>query len=225
MQARPIVLALFMAAFVFNSNAQELSIDSSAEKKVFYRNIFKVNLFPMIGGRLNLAWEGGTQKMPGFEVSLEGLGLFAKDQDKPRGFTGQLGYRKYIHKYSEEAQHPNSAFFIMPALKIGYAAYYEYLPFYDANNKKIGDLKNNVSTNFFIPSLSIGRQFVLHQRFSLDLFAGLGYLIKSKTNTLTVYRQEVYSPVQNPFMYGFYQAVSNLPLVGHASVRFGYLFN
>ena len=179
----------------------------------------------MIGGRFNLAWEGGTKKMPGFEFSLEALGIFAKDQDKPKGFTGQLGYRKYIHKYSEEAVHPNSAFFIMPALKIGYAAYYEYLPYYDANNKKIGDLKNNVNTNFFIPSLSIGRQFVLHKRFSLDLVAGLGYLLKSKTNALLVYRQETYSPVQNPFMYGFYQAVSNLPIVGHASVRFGYLFN
>jgi hypothetical protein len=211
-------------AFVYNSNAQDSIVDSSAEIQVFYRNIFKVNLFPMIGGRLNLAWEGGTKKMPGFEVSLEGLGIFAKDQDKPKGFTGQLGYRKYIHKYSEEALHPNSAFFIMPALKIGYANYYEYRTIYDPlGNKSV--LKNNVSTNFFIPSLSIGRQFVLHKRFSLDLVAGLGYFIKTKTNTLTVYRQETYSPVQDPFMYGFLQASNDLPIVGSASVRFGYLFN
>ena len=99
MNARLIVLALFMEVFVFNSNGQELSIDSSGEKKVFYKNIFKVNLFPMIGGRLNLAWEGGTEKMPGFEVSVEGIGLFGKNQNQPKGFTGQLGYRKYIHKY------------------------------------------------------------------------------------------------------------------------------
>ena len=224
MQARPIVLVLFMA-FVFNSNGQESSVESSSDSGVFYRNVFKVNLFPMIGGRFNLAWEGGTKKMPGFEVSLEALGIFAKDQDRPKGFAGQLGYRKYIHKYSEEALHPNSAFFIQPAIKIGYANYYEYFPIYDASNKKIGDYKNNVSTNFFIPSLSIGRQFVLHKRFSLDLVAGIGYFIKTKTNTLTVYRQETYSPVQNPFMYGFYQPVSNLPLLGSASVRFGYLFN
>jgi len=223
MNARPIVLALFMAAFVFNSNGQELSIDSSGEEKVFYKNIFKVNLFPMIGGRLNLAWEGGTEKMPGFEVSVEGLGLFAKDQDQPKGFTGQLGYRKYIHKYSEEALHPNSAFFIMPALKIGYANYYEYLTLYDPlGNKSV--LKNNVSTNFFIPSLSIGRQFVLHQRFSLDLVAGIGYFIKTKTNNLSL-RQETYSPVQDPLKYGFLQASNDLPLIGYASVRFGYLFN
>ena len=130
MNARPIILSLFMA-FVFISNAQDSFVDSNTDSGVFYKNIFKVNLFPMIGGRLNLAWEGGTKKMPGFEVSLEGIGLFAKDQDKPKGFTGQLGYRKYIHKYSEEALHPNSAFFIQPALKIGYAAYYEYLTLYD----------------------------------------------------------------------------------------------
>lgn len=222
MNARPIILSLFMA-FVFISNAQDSFVDSNTDSGVFYKNIFKVNLFPMIGGRLNLAWEGGTKKMPGFEVSLEGIGLFAKDQDKPKGFTGQLGYRKYIHKYSEEALHPNSAFFIQPALKIGYAAYYEYLTLYDPlGNKSV--LKNNVSTNFFIPSLSIGRQFVLHQRFSLDLVAGIGYFIKTKTNNLSL-RQEAYSPVQDPFMYGFYQAVSNLPLVGYASVRCGYLFN
>jgi len=201
------------------SNMPESSIDSG----VFYRNVFKVNLFPMIGGRLNLAWEGGTKKMPGFEVSIEGLGIFANDQDQPKGFTGQLGYRKYIHKYSEEAQHPNSAFFLQPAFKIGYTNYYEYLTLYDPlGNKSV--LKNNVSTNFFIPSLSIGRQFVLHQRFSLDFVAGIGYFIKTKTNNLSL-RQETFSPVQNPFMYGFYQAVSNLPLVGSASVRFGYLFN
>ena len=223
MQARPIVLSLFMA-FVFISNAQDSYVDSSAEEEVYYRNVFKVNLFPMIGGRFNLAWEGGTKKMPGFEVSLEGLGVFAKDQDRPNGFTGQLGYRKYVHKYSEESQHPNSAFFIMPAFKIGYTNYYEYMTIYDPlGNKSV--LKNNVSTNFFIPSFSIGRQFVLHKRFSLDLVAGIGYFIKTKTNTLMVYRQETYSPVQNPFMYGFYQPVSNLPLVGSASVRFGYLFN
>lgn len=223
MNARPIILSLFMA-FVYISNAQDSFVDSSAEEQVFYRNVFKVNLFPMIGGRLNLAWEGGTKKMPGFEVSLEGLGIFAKDQDRPKGFTGQLGYRKYIHKYSEEALHPNSAFFIMPAFKIGYTNYYEYMTIYDPlGNKSI--LKNNVSTNFFIPSLSIGRQFVLHKRFSLDLVAGIGYFIKTKTNTLTVYRQETYSPVQNPFMYGFFQASNDLPIVGTASVRFGYLFN
>lgn len=223
MNARPIILSLFMA-FVNISNAQDSFVDSSAEEQVFYRNVFKVNLFPMIGGRLNLAWEGGTKKMPGFEVSLEGLGIFAKDQDRPKGFTGQLGYRKYIHKYSEEALHPNSAFFIMPAFKIGYTNYYEYMTIYDPlGNKSI--LKNNVSTNFFIPSLSIGRQFVLHKRFSLDLVAGIGYFIKTKTNTLTVYRQEAYSPVQNPFMYGFFQASNDLPIVGTASVRFGYLFN
>jgi hypothetical protein len=163
---------------------QSTETKSSNDSGVLYRNIFKVNIFKMIGGRLNLAWEGGTEKMPGFEVSVEGIGLFGKNQDQPKGFTGQLGYRKYIHKYSEEALHPNSAFFIMPALKIGYAAYYEYIPFYDANNKKIGDLKNNVSTNFFIPSLNIGRQFVLHQRFSLDLVAGIGYFIKTKTNII-----------------------------------------
>jgi hypothetical protein len=197
--------------------------ESSSDSGVFYRNVFKVNLFPMIGGRLNLAWEGGTKKMPGFEVSIEGLGIFANDQDQPKGFTGQLGYRKYIHKYSEEAQHPNSAFFLQPAFKIGYTNYYEYLTLYDPlGNKSV--LKNNVSTNFFIPSLSIGRQFVLHQRFSLDFVAGIGYFIKTKTNNLSL-RQETFSPVQNPFMYGFYQAVSNLPLVGSASVRFGYLFN
>ncbi len=223
MNARPIILSLFMA-FVNISNAQDSFVDSSAEEQVFYRNVFKVNLFPMIGGRLNLAWEGGTKKMPGFEVSLEGLGIFAKDQDRPKGFTGQLGYRKYIHKYSEEALHPNSAFFIMPAFKIGYTNYYEYMTIYDPlGNKSV--LKNNVSTNFFIPSLSIGRQFVLHKRFSLDLVAGIGYFIKTKTNTLTVYRQEAYSPVQNPFMYGFFQASNDLPIVGTASVRFGYLFN
>lgn len=223
MNARPIILSLFMA-FVNISNAQDSFVDSSAEEQVFYRNVFKVNLFPMIGGRLNLAWEGGTKKMPGFEVSLEGLGIFAKDQDRPKGFTGQLGYRKYIHKYSEEALHPNSAFFIMPAFKIGYTNYYEYMTIYDPlGNKSV--LKNNVSTNFFIPSLSIGRQFVLHKRFSLDLVAGIGYFIKTKTNTLAVYRQETYSPVQNPFMYGFFQASNDLPIVGTASVRFGYLFN
>lgn len=223
MNARPIILSLFMA-FVNISNAQDSFVDSSAEEQVFYRNVFKVNLFPMIGGRLNLAWEGGTKKMPGFEVSLEGLGIFAKDQDRPKGFTGQLGYRKYIHKYSEEALHPNSAFFIMPAFKIGYTNYYEYMTIYDPlGNKSI--LKNNVSTNFFIPSLSIGRQFVLHKRFSLDLVAGIGYFIKTKTNTLTLYRQEAYSPVQNPFMYGFFQVSNDLPIVGTASVRFGYLFN
>lgn len=223
MNARPIILSLFMA-FVNISNAQDSFVDSSAEEQVFYRNVFKVNLFPMIGGRLNLAWEGGTKKMPGFEVSLEGLGIFAKDQDRPKGFTGQLGYRKYIHKYSEEALHPNSAFFIMPAFKIGYTNYYEYMTIYDPlGNKSV--LKNNVSTNFFIPSLSIGRQFVLHKRFSLDLVAGIGYFIKTKTNTLTLYRQEAYSPVQNPFMYGFFQASNDLPIVGTASVRFGYLFN
>ncbi len=223
MNARPIILSLFMA-FVNISNAQDSFVDSSAEEQVFYRNVFKVNLFPMIGGRLNLAWEGGTKKKPGFEVSLEGLGIFAKDQDRPKGFTGQLGYRKYIHKYSEEALHPNSAFFIMPAFKIGYTNYYEYMTIYDPlGNKSV--LKNNVSTNFFIPSLSIGRQFVLHKRFSLDLVAGIGYFIKTKTNTLTVYRQEAYSPVQNPFMYGFFQASNDLPIVGTASVRFGYLFN
>lgn len=221
-----LTLILLCTTFSVSVFAQEQStaVESGNDSGVFYRNVFKVNLFPMIGGRLNLAWEGGTKKMPGFEVSLEGLGIFAKDQDRPKGFTGQLGYRKYIHKYSEEALHPNSAFFIMPAFKIGYTNYYEYMTIYDPlGNKSV--LKNNVSTNFFIPSLSIGRQFVLHKRFSLDLVAGIGYFIKTKTNTLTVYRQETYSPVQNPFMYGFFQASNDLPIVGTASVRFGYLFN
>jgi hypothetical protein len=219
------MLLLLCTVFSITIFAQDPSTipESSIDSGVFYRNVFKVNLFPMIGGRLNLAWEGGTKKMPGFEVSIEGLGIFANDQDQPKGFTGQLGYRKYIHKYSEEAQHPNSAFFLQPAFKIGYTNYYEYLALYDPlGNKSV--LKNNVSTNFFIPSLSIGRQFVLHQRFSLDFVAGIGYFIKTKTNNLSL-RQETFSPVQNPFMYGFYQAVSNLPLVGSASVRFGYLFN
>ena len=226
MQLR-LTLILLCTTFSVSIFAQEQSTaaESGNDSGVFYRNVFKVNLFPMIGGRLNLAWEGGTKKMPGVEVSLEGIGVFAKDQDRPNGFTGQLGYRKYIHKFSEEALHPNSAFFIMSALKIGYTNYYEYMTLYDASNNKIGEVKNNVSTNFFIPSLSIGRQFVLHQRFSLDLVAGIGYFIKTKTNTLLAYRQETYSPVQNPFMYGFLQASNELPIVGTASVRFGYLFN
>ena len=213
-----LMLAVAQSQSVAENNAEPMASDSLFH----YKNFIKVNLFPMIGGRLNIAWEGGSVKKSAFEVGLEGIGLFAKGSELPKGFAGQLGYRFYT-QFIEATQHPNSGFFIMPAFKMAYTQYFEYLTVYDGvGNKTV--FKNQVNSSYFIPNINIGKQFVLHKRFSLELMAGIGYLLQSGDNSNPLVSR-TYTPVQDPLKYGFFQWSNTLPIVGSATVRLGYLFN
>lgn len=218
-------LLLLCSTLSFSCFAQESNQNSQSgfqdDSIVWHKNNIKVNLFPMLGGRLNIAWETSIRRFPAIDLSLEGIGVFTNREDRPKGFMAQLGHRFYSASNSEEPQHPNSGFFFMPAFKAGFTQYIGDVFVTD----KMGNttlLRKNVYKNLFIPNLNIGMKFVMYKRFSLELTAGVGYLF---TNKSTEVLRDNYTPTKDPFMFGFYQYSAEKPVVGSATVRLGYVFN
>lgn len=215
---------LLCLAFSFSCFAQENDQNSQSGSQndsiVWHKNNVKVNLFPMLGGRLNLVWETSIRRFPSLEVSIEGIGIFTNREDRPKGVMAQLGPRFYAESRSEEPQHPNSGFFFMPAFKAGFTQYIDDV----FVNDKMGNtilIRKNIYKNFFIPNLNIGMKFVMYKRFSLELTAGVGYLFSNKSTEIS---RNNYNPTRNPFTFGFYQYSVEKPVVGSATVRLGYLF-
>lgn len=219
-------VALLFASFCFVAlQAQSGSakdIDSSDKEKI-HNEIIKVNLFPMIGGRLSFDYELGLNSKKSKSSLLFGLDAFGafpitqyKD-NQPKGYAGALSYRQY---YKSSNGHLLDGGFVQLCGRLGLLNHVEQRSIQVSPSKylTIEERINNYHATLF---LGIGKQFVLYDRFSLEYLMGLGYYKSS--NELSNESLYAISPQNTPTVFGFWNYYDK-PLALSIGIKMGYVF-
>jgi len=220
------LIALLFACFYFVAvHAQtELAVDAdSSSKEKIHNEIFKVNLFPMIGGRLSFDYEIGIDSKSGKASLLFGVdafGVFPVTQysaNKPKGYAGALNYRKY---FSSSNAHPLDGGFVQLSGRVGILNHVEPRSVMVAPGQyiTIDERINNTHATFF---LGIGKQYVLHDRFALEYSMGVGAYIGN--NDLSKETYYSVSPQNTPTIFGFWN-YEDTPLAVTFGIKMGYVF-
>lgn len=209
------LLFFWQAAIV---NAQDEPAFHAREK-----NIFKLNMFPMLGDRLCFAWEHSIEKTQSVELGLEGLGLFGKyETGKIRGVVASASIRFYsLSKDNEGKYRLMNGTYLQPTVKAGYSSYDDTYMRDDLSGKLV-EVKEHYVTNYWMALMQTGKQFIIYKRFCLDFTLGAGICIQTGTqHNPTLYNRNINSVFEHGFA-----TISRTysPFILTTSIRLGYVF-
>jgi hypothetical protein len=220
------LIALLFACFYFVAvHAQtELAVDtvSNSEGKI-HNEIFKINLFPMIGGRLSFDYEIGINSKLGKASLLFGVDAFGVfpvtqySENQPKGYAGALTYRQY---FKSSNGHPLDGSFVQLSGRVGILNHVEPRSILVAPSQyvTIDERINNTHATIF---LGIGKQYVLYDRFALEYSLGVGAYISN--NDLSKESLYAVSPQNTPTIFGFWN-YGDTPLALTFGIKMGYVF-
>jgi hypothetical protein len=197
------------------------SDDASINKE--HNEIIKVNLFPMIGGRLSFDYEFGLQSKKHRSSMLFGVdayGVFPVTQyqvNDPKGYAANLTVRRYFENVSTNVLDGG---FVQLSGRLAYLSHIEPRSVLIAPSQYItvNERINNPHATVFV---GLGKQFVLYQRFSIEYMAGFGVYINS--NDLAKEGLYAISPQSSPTVAGFWN-YEDTPLALTCSIKMGYVF-
>lgn len=195
---------------------------SEAPEKV-HNEIFKVNLFPMIGGRLAFSYELGMQSkdnQSSLLFGLESFGTFSLIQyeiNTPKGFSASLAYRRY---FNQSVSQPLDGGFVQLSGGLGFMNHIEKRSVMVTPTQylTVDERMNNPHATIFV---GVGKQFVLYKRFALEYMLGLGAYITS--NDLSKEAFYAISPQNTPTVFGFWN-YEDTPLALTCGIKMGYVF-
>lgn len=204
------------------SQEEDSTVNSDIKNPKLRNEIFKVNMFPMIGGRLSFSYEfqlnSSSDKSVIFDLNTIGtFPVYQYESNSPKGYGASIALRTYLEK---DRHNPLEGLFYQISAGLGNCSHYELEEIVVSPTQKIPTKRrvNNQHAMFFF---NVGNQFVLHSRFSLELMVGAGFYFNSleyeEESTLTI------SPQKSPTVFGFYK-YSNMPLVLNGGIKLGYIF-
>lgn len=213
-----------MVFFVCNDTLNAQTKDSLIYPERRIHQNFKVNMFPMIGGRVSLNYELQLKTL-NFQNSsaqfyfdvLGAIQLDWNDYYEPKGYTGGIMYKKYFNGNKSAL---NGMFWYLQG-GLGYINHYENYTYFEPVSALWYTVRRNNNDPFGIGVLGIGRQYVLHNRFVLEFTAGIG-LYFGKTNH-EEYADWKIGPKRSPFVFGFGK-FENTPIAYSGSIKLGYAF-
>jgi hypothetical protein len=194
---------------------------------------FKLNLFPALGGRVDISYEHLTKQRGSYDIGLNMIGMISGSRFAPKGVIAHAGY-KFFFQYAltnEEVVHPFSGLYFEPVLMGGYTeTIYQYEEPLPEPQKGFNLRERTVSTKYVAAFMNIGRQFILYNRLSIDLSAGLG--VGSYSGRLDRVNEDLETPASHPENFGFMvlgpnnilRLTMNVPLAVNAGIRLGYVF-
>lgn len=222
--SKPLALLLACCCFVAVHAQTEPAVDTvSSSKEKIHNEIFKVNLLPMIGGRLSFDYEIGIKSKLGKASLLFGVdafGVFPVTQyraNQPKGYAGALTYRQY---FKSSNGHPLDGGFVQLSGRVGILNHVEPRSIMVAPSQyvTIDERINNTHATIF---LGIGKQYILYNRFALEYSFGLGAYISS--NDLSKEALFSVSPQNTPTIFGFWN-YEDTPLALTCGIKMGYVF-
>lgn len=187
------------------------------------KNIFKLNMFPMLGDRLCFAWEHSIEKTQSVELGLEGLGIFGKDEaGKIRGVMASASLRFYnLSEDNEGFYRLMNGAYLQPTLKAGYSSF-DATYMRDDLSGKLVEVQEHYVTNYWMGLLQTGKQFIVSKRFCLDFTLGAGVCFQTGTRHNPELNIRDINPV---FEHGFATVSKEYsPFILTASIRLGYVF-
>ncbi|MFM6983205.1 MAG: hypothetical protein ACKOXF_03660, partial [Chitinophagaceae bacterium] len=203
------------------SEADKTEAPEATSEKV-HNEIIKVNLFPMIGGRLVLNYELGLSSKlnrSSLVFGVESFGTFPVTQfemNQPKGYAASMAFRKYI-------SHPGSQVldgsFVQLSSSLGFVNFVEERSVLIAPGKymAVEERMNNPHATVFI---GLGKQFVLYKRFALEYMFGLGAYITSNDKEKEAFYS--ISPQNTPTVFGFWN-YEDTPLALTCGIKMGYV--
>lgn len=205
--------------FVSYSQVSEDSTNIFTNKVL--QNI-KVNMFPMMGAKVTVNYESklNSKVNSSIQVGFDFLGVFNTNHNKPyetKGYALSLMYKRYLSSEKNALK----GFYVFAESRIGFLNFFDDFIYLDVVTNKWYSARKNFNNPFIVGFFGIGQQYVLHNRFVLEMSVGGGaYIGKSNTGGDQNWNM---TPEHSPFDYGFGQYPS-LPIAGAASIKLGYQF-
>ena len=202
--------------------ADKMDVLETAPEKV-HNEIIKVNLFPMIGGRLVLNYELGLpskRNRSSLVFGVESFGTFPVTQFKmnqPKGYAASMAYRKYLSKPGPQVLDGS---FVQLSGSLGFVNFVEERSVLVSPGKymTVEERMNNPHATVFV---GLGKQFVLYKRFSLEYMFGVGAYLTS--NDISKEFAYSISPQNTPTVFGFWN-YEDTPLALTCGIKMGYVF-
>ncbi len=231
------IIVLILPIFIFAQETTYRRRDTipaeKPEPEIIRRKQVKVNLLPTLGDRVDISWEQGVRKTESYHVGFNLVGLITKDKYAPKGVLLHAGYKFFYHLHptNEEKYHPLNGFYLQPLIMAGYTN--TVIPYYQPVEVPQGGRimsEKSISSKYVASFCNIGKQYILFNRFSLDLGMGLG--IGTYTNHLNSGDLGESTPANRPENFGFFILGDNNLLklnlrslfAYNAGVRLGYVF-
>lgn len=175
------------------------------------QNMIKINFISPLYGTLALNYERSVKPGQSFEVGASWIGCGIMHPDNGRGFSVNGGYKLYFspsyYLKGIRYAHLLKGGYFKPEIEYTYASYedgYYYDNDYHSEQQR-------VVSQYITAMAIIGKQWVWADRFSLDIYYGLGYGFNLTPNI-------------TPYLYDYTVGNNNSFLVQKAGIRFGVLF-
>jgi hypothetical protein len=204
---------------LFESGRKETFYEEGLEPGYYAddrRNAIKLSFFSLARNHLTFSYERAIKPGLSFEVDINAIGLgYDPWEEDPAGF-GVAGGVKFFTSKRRTNYHMLKGFYIQPRLMFN--AYAKNFFGYDDNTFEEFKERKSVQTGALL--LNFGYQFVLSNRFLLDIYAGFGYGFSS----FNAFENGLYS-YNDGYQYGFGLIQDGPPLAGTGGLRIGFLLD
>lgn len=192
------------SVLVYNP-VREVNLEKNLQSQ--NRNIYKMGVFSPLTGALSIGFERSLKPTRSYEAYVGFIGAGTDINENAIGAYGRLGYKlyrnpKYYQQTGDDA-HLMHGFFIMPSIMVSYFEYDEW----SYNNSSWNGDKIRTDAYSVAVILSMGKQWIFDDEFSLQINIGAGYAISS----------------DDIFYYSHIAYGNDFPLALSCGVSFGFL--
>jgi hypothetical protein len=208
---------------LFESGRKETFYEAGLEPGYYAedrRNALKLSFFSLARNHLTLSYERAIKPGLSFEVDVNAIGLgYDAFDENPAGF-GIAGGVKFFTSKRRTNYHMLKGFYIQPRLYFNAYAkdFYGYDPSVGTEFKERKSVQTGALT------LNFGYQWVLSNRFLLDLYLGFGYGFTS-FNPYDATEPPFFYSESGGYQYGFAIIEDGPPLAGTGGLRIGFLLD